>query len=86
MGEGSKQASREASKEGGEQPFLYEPLERFGEGLTTSRPWNLLALTGVERLNGRAAMLGFVAALIGEQFTGQGILGQLALMVRWLLG
>jgi len=82
MGEGSK----EVSKEGSEQAFLYEPIERFGEGLTTSRPWNLGALTGVERLNGRAAMLGFVAALIGEQLTGQGVLGQLALMLRWLLG
>ena len=82
MGEVSKQVSQE----GGEQAFLYEPLERFGEGLTTSRPWNLRALTGVERLNGRVAMLGFVAALIGEQLTGQGILGQLALMLRWLLG
>jgi hypothetical protein len=86
MGEGSKEAVKDISKEGGEQAFLYEPLERFGEGLTTSRPWNLTALTGVERLNGRAAMLGFVAALIGEQLTGQGVLGQLALMLRWLLG
>jgi hypothetical protein len=82
VGEGSK----DVIKEGGEQAFLYEPLERFGEGLTTSRPWNLTALTGVERLNGRAAMLGFVAALIGEQLTGQGVIGQLALMLRWLLG
>ncbi len=86
MGEGSKEVSKEASTEGGEKTFLYEPVERFGEGLTTSRPWNLRALTGVERLNGRAAMLGFVAALIGEQLTGQGVLGQLALMLRWLLG
>lgn len=70
----------------GAQPFLYEPLERFGEGLTTSRPWNRAALAGVERLNGRVAMIGFVAALIGEEFTGRGILGQLALMLRWLLG
>ncbi|MBD2549450.1 high light inducible protein [Microcystis elabens FACHB-917] len=66
--------------------FYYEPLERFGEGLTTSRPWNLGALAGVERLNGRVAMIGFAAALIGEAFTGRGILGQLALMLRWLLG
>lgn len=76
----------EGSKEGGEQAFVYEPIERFGEGLTTSRPWNLSALTGVERLNGRAAMLGFVAALIGEQLTGQGVIGQLSLMLHWLLG
>lgn len=68
------------------QPFLYEPLERFGEGLTTSRPWNRDALAGVERLNGRVAMIGFLAALVGEEFTGRGILGQLALMLRWLLG
>lgn len=68
------------------QPFLYEPLERFGEGLTTSRPWNKAALAGVERLNGRVAMIGFLAALIGEELTGRGILGQLGLMLRWLLG
>jgi hypothetical protein len=79
MGEDMKrQASGEA--------FRYEPLERFGEGLTTSRPWNREALAGVERLNGRVAMLGFSAALIGEALTGQGILGQLVLMLRWLLG
>lgn len=78
--------NREGSREGGEQAFLYEPLERFGEGLTTSRPWNLSALTGVERLNGRVAMLGFAAALIGEALTGRGVAGQLALMLRWLLG
>ncbi|MCP9796300.1 MULTISPECIES: chlorophyll a/b-binding protein [Cyanophyceae] len=69
-----------------EPPFLYEPLERFGEGLTTSRPWNRSALAGVERLNGRVAMIGFLAALIGEELTGRGIVGQLALMLRWLLG
>lgn len=70
----------------GGQTFQYEPLERFGEGLTTARPWNRAALAGVERLNGRVAMIGFLAALIGEEFTGRGILGQLALMLRWLLG
>ena len=68
------------------EPFLYEPLERCGEGLTTSRPWNVAALTAVERLNGRVAMLGFLAAVLGEQLTGRGIVGQLALMLRWLLG
>jgi hypothetical protein len=66
--------------------FQYEPLERFGEGLTTARPWNRAALAGVERLNGRVAMIGFLAALIGEAFTGRGIVGQLGLMLRWLLG
>ena len=73
-----------------EQPpdpaFRYEPLERFGEGLTTNRPWNVAALTGVERLNGRVAMLGFLAAIVGELLSGRGIVGQLALMLRWLLG
>jgi hypothetical protein len=68
------------------ESYRYEPIERFGEGLTTSRPWNVAALTGVERLNGRVAMLGFLAAVAGELITGQGILGQLALMLRWLLG
>lgn len=76
----------EVGREGGDQTFHYEPLERFGEGLTTPRPWNLTALAGVERLNGRAAMLGFAAALIGEELTGKGVLGQLALMLGWLLG
>jgi hypothetical protein len=76
----------EGTREDDEQAFIYEPLERFGEGLTTSRPWNLSALAGVERLNGRVAMLGFAAALIGEEVTGRGVLGQLALMLRWLLG
>ncbi len=67
-------------------PFQYEPVERFGEGLTTSRPWNLSALVMVEQLNGRVAMLGFLAAVAGEWLTGRGILGQLALMLHWILG
>jgi hypothetical protein len=66
--------------------FHYEPLERFGEGLTTSRPWNVSALAGVERLNGRVAMLGFLAAIVGEWLSGRGIVGQLGLLLRWLLG
>jgi hypothetical protein len=66
--------------------FLYEPVERFGEGLTTERPWNTAALAAVERLNGRVAMLGFLAAVVGEALTGQGIVGQLAGALRWLLG
>jgi hypothetical protein len=66
--------------------FLYEPLEKFGEGLTTSRPWNTQALAGVELLNGRVAMLGFLAAIVGEWLTGQGIVGQLSLVLRWYLG
>ena len=65
--------------------FLYEQPERFGESLTTARPWNQSALTFVERLNGRAAMVGFSAAVLGELFTGQGILGQLTGVVRWYL-
>jgi hypothetical protein len=66
--------------------FRYEPLERFGEGLTTSRPWNVSALAGVELLNGRVAMLGFLAAIVGERLSGRGIVGQLGLLLRWLLG
>lgn len=87
-GEVSRQetGANERSTAAGGQAFHYEPLERFGEGLTTSRPWNRAALAGVERLNGRVAMIGFLAALIGEEFTGRGIVGQLALMLRWLLG
>lgn len=66
-------------------PFQYEPLERFGEGLTTRRPWNTNALAGVERLNGRVAMIGFIAALIGERVTGHGPAGQVIDLLRWYL-
>ncbi|MFO7630430.1 MAG: chlorophyll a/b-binding protein [Prochlorococcaceae cyanobacterium] len=69
-----------------QDPFRYEPVEKFGEGLTTSRPWNTAALAAVERLNGRAAMVGFAAAVLGEVLTGRGIVGQLALMLGWILG
>ena len=65
--------------------FRYEPLERFGEGLTSRRPWNTTALAGVERLNGRVAMLGFAAALIGELISGHGPAGQLLALLRWYL-
>ena len=65
--------------------FKYEAPERFGESLTTARPWNSTALEAVERLNGRAAMVGFIAALIGELISGRGIAGQLTGMVRWYL-
>ena len=65
--------------------FQYEQPERFGESLTTARPWNKSALTFVERLNGRAAMVGFSAAVLGELFTGQDIVGQLTGVVRWYL-
>ena len=67
------------------QEYLYEPHEAFGEGLTTRRPWNTKALAGVERLNGRVAMLGFAAALLGEWLTGHGPAGQVAALVRWYL-
>ena len=65
--------------------FLYEQPERFGESLTTARPWNQSALTFVERLNGRAAMVGFSAAVLGELLTGNGIVGQLTGVVHWYL-
>lgn len=68
-----------------ERPFLYEPSERFGEGLTTNRPWNVSALASVERLNGRVAMLGFVAAVLGELLTGHGPAGQVMDLLRWYL-
>ena len=68
-----------------EPTYHYEPLERFGEGLTTSRPWNTSALAFVERLNGRVAMLGFVAALLGEWLTGHGPAGQVLDLLRWFL-
>ncbi|MFM2158062.1 MAG: hypothetical protein RLZZ124_536 [Cyanobacteriota bacterium] len=68
-----------------QREYHYEPLERFGEGLTTRRPWNTQALVAVERLNGRVAMLGFAAALIGEWITGHGPAGQLLALLRWYL-
>jgi hypothetical protein len=68
-----------------ERPFLYEPTERFGEGLTTRRPWNVTALASVELLNGRVAMLGFAAAVIGEWLTGHGPAGQVLALLRWYL-
>jgi hypothetical protein len=66
--------------------YVYQPVEKFGEGLTTNRPWNVQALQEVELLNGRAAMIGFMFALVGELFTGKGILGQLLLIAGWFLG
>jgi hypothetical protein len=42
-------------------------------------------LAGVERLNGRVAMLGFAAALIGEWLTGYGPAGQVLALLRWYL-
>ena len=66
--------------------YRYEPVERFGASMTNPRPWNRSALAGVELLNGRVAMLGFLAAIVGELFTGEGIVGQLALGLRLLLG
>ena len=67
------------------QAFKYETPERFGESLTTARPWNRSALAQVELLNGRAAMLGFMAAILVERVTGYGIVGQLMGVVRWYL-
>lgn len=67
------------------QPYRYEPLERFGEGLTTNRPWNTSALAQVERLNGRVAMLGFAAAVVGELISGHGPAGQVLALLRWYL-
>ena len=67
------------------QNFQYEPLEAFGEGLTTKRPWNQGSLGFVERLNGRVAMLGFMAAVIGELISGHGPAGQVADVIRWYL-
>lgn len=65
--------------------FHYEQPERFGESLTTARPWNKSALKVVEQLNGRVAMVGFTAAVVGELVTGHGIVGQLAGLVHWYL-
>ena len=55
------------------------------ESPTTARPWNTSALASVERLNGRAAMVGFMAAVAGELVSGKGIVGQRTAVVRWYL-
>jgi hypothetical protein len=39
----------------------------------------------VELLNGRVAMLGFMAAIIGELISGHGPAGQVADVIRWYL-
>ena len=65
--------------------YRYEPLEAFGEGLTTKRPWNTSLLSQVECLNGRVEMLGFATALIGEKVTGHGPAGQVIDVIRWYL-
>ncbi|QEY32698.1 high light inducible protein [Synechococcus sp. RSCCF101] len=66
-----------------QESFVYEPVEPFGRSMTTPRPWNVQALAGVELLNGRVAMLGFAAALIGELISGRGPGGQVLLLLRW---
>ena len=53
--------------------FQYEPIEKFGEGLTTRRPWNNKALAAV------------AAALIGELVSGRGPAGQVLSLVSWYL-
>ena len=53
--------------------YQYEPIEAFGESLTTAKPWNTNALEMVERLNGRVAMVGFAAAVVGEWISGKAL-------------
>ena len=65
--------------------FQYEPIEAFGESLTTAKPWNKDVLVQVERLNGRVAMVGFTAAVVGEWISGEGIGGQLLGVLHWYL-
>ena len=52
---------------------------------TNDRQVHLAQLRRVELINGRAAMVGFSAALLGEWLTGKGIVGQLGLGLAWLL-
>ena len=67
------------------QEFRYESVESFGKSMTSQRPWDVSALAGVEQLNGRVAMVGFAAALIGEWLTGYGPAGQVMALLRWYL-
>ena len=48
------------------QSFQYEPIEAFGESLTTAKPWNKDALVQVERLNGRVAMVAITVFALEE--------------------
>ena len=65
--------------------YRYEQPEKFGSSLTSKRPWNYDSLRFVERLNGRAAMIGFVTTIIIERLTGLGIISQLRSMLGWYL-
>ena len=67
------------------QDFKYEATEKFGESLTSHRPWNKSRLFVVEQINGRVAMVGFLAAVLGELCTGKGMLGQLSIYLNWYL-
>ena len=67
------------------QAFKYETPERFGESLTTARPWNRSALAEVELLNGRAEMPRFMAAILVERVTGYVNVEPLARVARWSL-
>lgn len=67
------------------QDFKYEATEKFGESLTSHRPWNTSRLFVVEQINGRVAMIGFLAAVVGELLTGKGIIGQLIGYFTWYL-
>ena len=67
------------------QEFKYEATEKFGESLTTHRPWNTSSLSVVEQINGRVAMVGFTAAILGELITGKGMVAQLVGYVHWYL-
>ena len=67
------------------QTLQYESPLRCGYSLPPLRPWDLSALGEVELPNGRAAMLGFMAAIVVERITGYGIVVQLTGVVRWYL-
>ncbi len=67
------------------QKFKYEATEKFGESLTAFRPWNTSRLSIVEQINGRVAMVGFSAAVLGELITGKGMIQQLVGYVNWYL-
>ena len=65
--------------------FKYEMVERFGESMTKPKLWNTQALSKVELINGRAAMIGFSAAIMGELITGKGVFSQLRYYLLWYL-
>eukprot|EP00199_Chlamydomonas_sp_CCMP681_P003128 CAMPEP_0119115776 /NCGR_PEP_ID=MMETSP1180-20130426/51925_1 /TAXON_ID=3052 ORGANISM="Chlamydomonas cf sp, Strain CCMP681" /NCGR_SAMPLE_ID=MMETSP1180 /ASSEMBLY_ACC=CAM_ASM_000741 /LENGTH=179 /DNA_ID=CAMNT_0007104867 /DNA_START=88 /DNA_END=627 /DNA_ORIENTATION=+ len=58
-------------------PQQQEPVPVTSTGASVAAPFSLLNAT-TEAINGRAAMMGFVAAVVAEQVTHQSVFSQMA--------